>query len=70
MQLDDRRVILNPGGVGQPRDGDPRACAMLLDTGTMVAEWFRVSYPVEEVQELMRDAGLPERLVRRLEFGL
>jgi diadenosine tetraphosphatase ApaH/serine/threonine PP2A family protein phosphatase len=70
LELDDRRVILNPGGVGQPRDGDPRACAMLLDTDGGTAEWRRIEYPVAEVQESMRAAGLPERLIRRLEAGL
>ncbi|MEA2623764.1 MAG: hypothetical protein QOH61_2674 [Chloroflexota bacterium] len=70
LPLDERRTILNPGGVGQPRDGDPRACAMLLDPEANVAEWRRVEYPVEEVQALMREVGLPDRLVRRLESGL
>ena len=70
LSLDDRRTILNPGAVGQPRDGDPRACAMLLDTDTMVAEWLRVPYPIADVQARMREAGLPERLVRRLAIGL
>ena len=70
LELDERRVILNPGGVGQPRDGDPRACAMLLDTDALSAEWRRIAYPVKATQERMRKAGLPERLIRRLELGL
>jgi diadenosine tetraphosphatase ApaH/serine/threonine PP2A family protein phosphatase len=70
LHLDQRRTILNPGGVGQPRDGDPRACAMLLDTGTGAAEWRRIEYPVERTQDRMRDEGLPVRLVNRLAHGL
>jgi diadenosine tetraphosphatase ApaH/serine/threonine PP2A family protein phosphatase len=70
MNLDARRTILNPGSVGQPRDGDPRACAMILDPEAGVAEWHRVPYDIPGVQALMRAAGLPERLAQRLEFGL
>ncbi|MDQ3938123.1 MAG: metallophosphatase family protein [Chloroflexota bacterium] len=70
LALDERRTIINPGGVGQPRDGDPRACAMLLDTTTRLVEWHRVAYPVERVQQLMTDAGLPVRLIARLALGL
>jgi predicted phosphodiesterase len=70
LALDERRTIINPGGVGQPRDGDPRASAMLLDTEQMVVEWRRVEYPIEPVQQLMRAAGLPARLIDRLDFGL
>ena len=68
--LDERRTILNPGGVGQPRDGDPRACAMVMDTATSSVEWLRVPYPIEQVQARMRRAGLPSRLVERLSHGL
>jgi predicted phosphodiesterase len=70
ISLDERRCILNPGGVGQPRDGDPRACAMILDTETATVEWLRVAYPVERVQARMRRAGLPPRLAERLSHGL
>jgi diadenosine tetraphosphatase ApaH/serine/threonine PP2A family protein phosphatase len=70
VTLDERRCILYPGGVGQPRDGDPRACAMLLDTGRGLVEWRRVSYPIARTQARMRKVGLPERLVTRLEHGL
>ena len=59
LRLDDRRLILNPGGVGQPRDGDPRACGMLLDTDTGTAEWRRVAYPLAEAQAAIRSRGLP-----------
>jgi diadenosine tetraphosphatase ApaH/serine/threonine PP2A family protein phosphatase len=68
--LDERRALINPGSVGQPRDGDRRASAMLLDTEEMSATWHRVEYPVDAVQELMQKAGLPKRLVARLSHGL
>jgi predicted phosphodiesterase len=70
LDLDERRTIINPGSVGQPRDGDPRACAMLLDTERKALEWRRVEYPIERVQQLMTRARLPARLVARLTFGL
>jgi len=70
LQLDERRAILNPGSVGQPRDGDPRASAMVLDTDARTVTWLRVPYPIEETQAAMRSAGLPTRLVERLSFGL
>jgi diadenosine tetraphosphatase ApaH/serine/threonine PP2A family protein phosphatase len=65
----DGRAILNPGSVGQPRDGDPRSAYAILDTesGTWLSR--RVPYPIEITQAHMRDAGLPERLITRLSFG-
>jgi predicted phosphodiesterase len=65
-----KRTLINPGSVGQPRDGDPRASAMLIDTQAGTVEWRRVAYDIARVQRLMRDAGLPRRLVDRLERGL
>lgn len=70
LGLDQRRAMLNPGSVGQPRDGDPRASALMLDTDAMSAEWLRVDYPIRDVQALMADAGLPSRLAARLSRGL
>ena len=70
MKLGGARSIVNPGSVGQPRDGDPRACAMILDTDENSVEWRRVEYPIERVQKLMKDARLPPRLISRLQFGL
>jgi predicted phosphodiesterase len=70
LQLDDRRTILNPGSVGQPRDGDSRSSAMVLDTDARTATWLRIPYPIERAQAAMRSAGLPARLVERLSFGL
>ena len=70
LQLDERRSIVNPGSVGQPRDGDPRACGMLLDTDSGTVRWQRVEYPVRQVQRLMSERRLPLRLSARLAFGL
>jgi diadenosine tetraphosphatase ApaH/serine/threonine PP2A family protein phosphatase len=69
VELDERRLIANPGSVGQPRDGDPRASALLLDTEARTLTWRRVSYAVEEVQAAMRAAKLPRRLIERLSHG-
>jgi predicted phosphodiesterase len=64
------RLVINPGSVGQPRDGDPRASALLIDTVAATLEWQRVDYPIAKVQRLMERAGLPRRLSARLQFGL
>jgi predicted phosphodiesterase len=67
--LDGGRVLLNPGGVGQPRDSDPRASYVLLDPEQQTAVFHRVDYPIEETQQLMLAAGLPSRLAWRLSVG-
>jgi predicted phosphodiesterase len=70
VSLDPRfRYLINPGSVGQPRDGDPRACAAIIDTKARAAELLRVAYPVEETQRKIRMAGLPDVLARRLGLG-
>lgn len=69
LTLDERRAILNPGSVGQPRDGDPRACAMLVDTETREVRWRRVEYPIERTQQAMRASALPAALADRLAVG-
>ena len=61
--------ILNPGGVGQPRDGDPRAAWMLLDLGSWQASWRRVEYPIDVAARAIQDAGLPPALSERLFLG-
>ena len=63
------RWLLNPGSVGQPRDGDPRAAWLLLDLEARRASFRRVVYPVEETQRQLRAAGLPGSLVERLAAG-
>jgi diadenosine tetraphosphatase ApaH/serine/threonine PP2A family protein phosphatase len=70
LTLDERRCILNPGSVGPPRDGDPRACAMTIDTDSGEAEWLRVEYAVESTQAAIRGLPLPDRLADRLELGV
>jgi diadenosine tetraphosphatase ApaH/serine/threonine PP2A family protein phosphatase len=69
LVLDERRAMLNPGSVGQPRDGDPRAGGASLDTETGTMTWRRVPYDIAAVQARMRKAGLPKRLIDRLDHG-
>jgi diadenosine tetraphosphatase ApaH/serine/threonine PP2A family protein phosphatase len=63
------RVLLNPGSVGQPRDGEWRAAYLLLDREADTATFHRVEYDVERTQAEMRAAGLPEALAARLTHG-
>jgi diadenosine tetraphosphatase ApaH/serine/threonine PP2A family protein phosphatase len=60
---------MNPGSVGQPRDGDPRAAYAVLDLDEMTVSEHRVSYDIDRVQRAVRDAGLPDRIATRLEEG-
>ena len=69
IQLNHDRVVANPGGLGQPRDGDPRACYALLDTGARRLDFRRVAYDIEKTQDKMREAGLPGFLIDRLKRG-
>jgi diadenosine tetraphosphatase ApaH/serine/threonine PP2A family protein phosphatase len=64
-----RRYLLNPGSIGQPRDGDPRAAFAIADLEHQVIEFWRVPYDISVVQERMRAARLPEPLVQRLMAG-
>ena len=61
--------LLNPGSVGQPRDGDPRAAWAQLDTESFRISFHRVEYPVDEAAEAIREAGLPPHLGDRLFKG-
>jgi diadenosine tetraphosphatase ApaH/serine/threonine PP2A family protein phosphatase len=63
------RFILNPGSVGQPRDDDPRASCLLIDTDRGTASWRRVAYDIAETQRQMRQVKLPARLIDRLAHG-
>jgi predicted phosphodiesterase len=67
--LSEGEWLLNPGGVGQPRDGDPRAAWLLLDTEGWSAEWRRVEYPIDEAARAIEAAGLPASLAERLYIG-
>jgi predicted phosphodiesterase len=64
------RWLLNPGSVGQPRDGDARAAFLLLDLEAGRASFRRVEYPVERTQAEMDDRGLPRALAERLAHGV
>jgi diadenosine tetraphosphatase ApaH/serine/threonine PP2A family protein phosphatase len=70
VDLSERRFLLNPGSVGQPRDGDRRAAWLLLDLATQRASFRRVDYPIAETQAEIRAAGLPDALAARLEHGV
>ncbi len=61
--------LVNPGSVGQPRDGDPRAAWLLLDTGDWQAQWQRTEYDIAGAQAAIRTARLPDSLAERLGYG-
>ena len=61
--------LMNPGSVGQPRDGDARAAWLLLDTHAKSAEWRRTEYDIAGAQASIRGARLPDSLAERLGYG-
>ena len=63
------RYLINPGSVGQPRDGDWRAAFALYDDAHELLTWYRVPYDVQKTQERIREASLPDRLADRLTVG-
>ena len=63
------KYLVNPGSVGQPRDGDPRAAYAIVDTSRHCVELLRLAYPVEQAQAKVIKAGLPEVLAQRLAMG-
>jgi predicted phosphodiesterase len=69
LGLDGRKVLLNPGSVGQPRDGLSTASFLILEPEAARVTWRRTAYDIGAVQAAMREAGLPNPLVRRLEIG-
>jgi predicted phosphodiesterase len=69
VRLAGRRALLNPGSVGQPRDGNPDASALVLDTDRAEAGWIRARYDVAATQRAMHAAGLPARGIARLAQG-
>jgi predicted phosphodiesterase len=69
LDLADGRWLLNPGSVGQPRDGDPRAAWLLLDTGAWSAVFHRTEYDVAGAAAAIRAARLPDSLAERLSHG-
>jgi len=70
FRVGETKVMINPGSVGQPRDGDPRASYALLDVERGTADFHRVAYDVAETQKRMRALKLPDMLADRLAFGL
>jgi predicted phosphodiesterase len=69
VELGEERLILNPGGVGQPRDGDPRAAYAIYDSEAATFTFHRVEYEIARTQAAMAAAGLPRRLIERLSRG-
>jgi predicted phosphodiesterase len=69
IELAPDRWLLNPGSVGQPRDGDPRAAWLLLELELRSATFRRVAYDIERTQRALAAAGLPESLAARLAEG-
>jgi diadenosine tetraphosphatase ApaH/serine/threonine PP2A family protein phosphatase len=70
VDLGARRWLVNPGSVGQPRDGDARAAWLLVDLDARVATFRRITYDVEQTQAEIRARGLPEGLASRLSHGV
>jgi predicted phosphodiesterase len=70
LTLDHRGVLLNPGSVGQPRDGDRDASYLVIDTDQAAVTWHRVAYDIAATQAAMRRVDLPRRLIDRLDHGL
>lgn len=70
LELGGRRALVNPGSVGQPRDGDPDASYLIWEPDDDRFTWRRVGYDVAGVQRAMREAGLPPSLAARLSVGL
>lgn len=69
LRLGAERVLLNPGSVGQPRDGDPRAAYAVVDSDKLMVEFHRVEYDIEEAQRRMKSSGASEWLTTRLAHG-
>lgn len=65
----DGGLVINPGSVGQPRDGDPRAAYAVLDLDAMEVDEYRVDYPIDRTVQGVRSAGLPSGLADRLHEG-
>jgi len=69
LRLGQERLLLNPGSVGQPRDGNPLASYMILDLTARTATWHRVGYDIGATQAAIMAAGLPRFLGQRLALG-
>jgi predicted phosphodiesterase len=69
LDLSEGKWLVNPGSVGQPRDGDPRAAYLMLDTDAWTAAFRRVEYAVDDAARAIVEAGLPRQLADRLFDG-
>lgn len=69
LPLGENRLVINPGSVGQPRDGDPRAAYAIFDSEKRTIGLHRVPYDIAATQRRMQEAGLPPSLAYRLAFG-
>ena len=69
LDLSEDRWLINPGSVGQPRDGDPRAAWALVDLASWTVTWRRTEYPIDQAADAIRAAGLPKQLADRLYYG-
>jgi diadenosine tetraphosphatase ApaH/serine/threonine PP2A family protein phosphatase len=69
MIENDSHLMLNPGSVGQPRDGDPRASYILLETEPLRVEHRRVEYNIDVTAEAIDALGLPHKFATRLYWG-
>ncbi|HEX73991.1 MAG TPA: metallophosphoesterase family protein [Dehalococcoidia bacterium] len=70
LKLAKNRLIINPGGVGQPRDGDPRASYAIYDSQARSVTLYRVPYDIGATQARMMEHKLPVRLIMRLSYGM
>ncbi len=69
LKQEEKRLIINCGGVGQPRDGDPRASYAIFDDEQGIIYHYRTDYDISTTQQKMQRAGLPSRLIDRLSYG-
>ena len=69
LELDDGEWLINPGSVGQPRDGDPRAAWLELDIDGRNAVYRRTDYDIQGAAAAIREARLPDSLAERLSYG-
>lgn len=69
LSFESKRLIINPGGVGQPRDGDPRASYAIYDGEAQMVYYYRVNYDISATQQKMMEYNLPSPLTERLSYG-
>jgi diadenosine tetraphosphatase ApaH/serine/threonine PP2A family protein phosphatase len=70
LDLREGRWLVNPGSVGQPRDSDPRAAWLELDTDIWKATYHRLEYDIDRAAGAIVEAGLPRQLADRLYVGI